>query len=303
MKNAIEFLKGKKTYGVALVGGLYLLGCYVGWFQFDEKVCAALGIGFVATFRSALKNIFPKLEGGAELKAGTFQVDYNAIAQAMKELNGRDALSAEEIKKRMEAEESGKEDRGSGIVPAILIFGLLFFAGCKSIENATLRPNVSAATNSVSQVVTNYVAVPVRVDVPGPERFVTNVVERLLTNTVQEVLWKTNFVLRSEVADGLQTARTGAAVAGVFNPGAGAIASGALGLLSAGLGLLAARKNRDAKSANTQLKAVVKGVEQLTQFDSTMGGKAKEVIAVVSKSMGVSDELHATVKGLTTPKS
>jgi hypothetical protein len=51
---AIEFLKGKKTYFTAAIGVLYIGGCYLGFYEFDEKVLAVLGLGAVAFLRSGL---------------------------------------------------------------------------------------------------------------------------------------------------------------------------------------------------------------------------------------------------------
>jgi hypothetical protein len=56
MNNLIEFLKGKKTYYLTLVGLLYIGGAFLGFYELDEKVLTLFGLGFVATFRSALKS-------------------------------------------------------------------------------------------------------------------------------------------------------------------------------------------------------------------------------------------------------
>jgi hypothetical protein len=51
------FLQGKKTYFVALVAGLYLLGCWAGIFEFDQKVLAGLGFTGLVTLRASLKGL------------------------------------------------------------------------------------------------------------------------------------------------------------------------------------------------------------------------------------------------------
>jgi hypothetical protein len=53
---AIEFLKGKRTYGLAAIGLLYVGGVYLGWWSWDEKVLAGLGLGALATLRSAINS-------------------------------------------------------------------------------------------------------------------------------------------------------------------------------------------------------------------------------------------------------
>jgi hypothetical protein len=277
MNKAADFLRGKKTYGVAVMGGLYLLGCYVGWFQFDEKVCAALGIGFVATFRSALSGLVPAMtnDKGANDKGNP---------------NKSDKTDATNMQ--------------SGALAVLIGVGL---SGCALMDRAATavtRPG-SVVTNVVATVVTNFVPVAVRVEVPGPERFVTNIVEHILTNTVERAT--TNYVLKSEVTEGLRTAQTGAAVAGVFNPGAGAIASGVFGIAAAGLGLLARRKNQqaidataEAESLALQLQAAVEGVEKAGGVLSESDAKnVKETISKVSQALGVAAELHTSVQAIT----
>lgn len=61
-----ELLRGRKTYGVVAMGLLYLLGCWVGWWEFDEKILAAFGLGSLAFLRSAFKGAeLPLLMAGA----------------------------------------------------------------------------------------------------------------------------------------------------------------------------------------------------------------------------------------------
>jgi hypothetical protein len=58
MKQLIEFLKGKKTYYLTVVGILYIGGALLGFYDLDEKVLGLFGLGFVASFRSAFKTHF-----------------------------------------------------------------------------------------------------------------------------------------------------------------------------------------------------------------------------------------------------
>jgi len=51
---AIEFLRGKKTYFTVAIGVLYVGGCYLGFYEFDEKVLVVLGLGSVAFLRAAM---------------------------------------------------------------------------------------------------------------------------------------------------------------------------------------------------------------------------------------------------------
>ncbi len=67
MNNSVDLLKawvvGKRTYLVALVAGLYLVGCWAGVFTFDEKVLAGLGFAGLATLRAGLASLTGKLGG------------------------------------------------------------------------------------------------------------------------------------------------------------------------------------------------------------------------------------------------
>jgi hypothetical protein len=70
MNNLIEFLKGKKTYYLTLVGLLYIGGAFLGFYELDEKVLTLFGLGFVATFRSALKSHLPNASGSSSAEGG-----------------------------------------------------------------------------------------------------------------------------------------------------------------------------------------------------------------------------------------
>lgn len=56
MNKATEFLKGKKTYYLALLAILYCGGAWLGFYELDEKVLIAFGFGSIATLRHGLKN-------------------------------------------------------------------------------------------------------------------------------------------------------------------------------------------------------------------------------------------------------
>jgi hypothetical protein len=280
MNNTREFLKGKKTYGVALVGALYLLGCWVGWFEMDEKVLAGLGLGFMATFRSALKGIFP---------------------------------ATDTLPKVSSAEDTNRSGNGggnqSGAALGIFLMGLvgtlaLPLVGCSTLADKFTTPVVAARTNVVTVVVTNFV--PIAVRVPGETVTVTNIVEKLFTNTVERVTTVTNYVAKESIAEGLQVAKTGAAVGGVFNPGAGAIASGVLGVASLGLGWMVRRKNNEAVDARAeaeslalQLEATIRGVETAGIMNPEEGKRVKEAISKFSNALGAQPELHAAVQAIT----
>lgn len=54
MNNTIEFLKGKKTYFTVAIAALYLTGVYLGFWPWDERVIAVLGLSSVAFLRAAI---------------------------------------------------------------------------------------------------------------------------------------------------------------------------------------------------------------------------------------------------------
>jgi hypothetical protein len=49
------FLEGKKTYLVAILGGLYLFGGDQGWWQVNEALLGILGFGGLAALRAGKK--------------------------------------------------------------------------------------------------------------------------------------------------------------------------------------------------------------------------------------------------------
>ena len=65
MNKTLEFLQGKKTYFSVAIGILYLAGVYLKFWEFDEKVIIAVGLGSIAALRSSLKNLLPVLLVGA----------------------------------------------------------------------------------------------------------------------------------------------------------------------------------------------------------------------------------------------
>lgn len=216
----------------------------------------------------------------------------------------------EVVKRKTPTEEnkySGSDPRSDGYT-RLLILGFLLAVGatgCAGLADKVTRPVVAAQTNVVTQVITNFV--PIAVRVPGETVTVTNIVEKLFTNTVERVTTVTNYVAKESIAEGLQVAKTGAAVGGVFNPGAGAIASGVLGLATAGLGWMVRRKNNEAVDARAeaeslalQLQAAVEGVEKAGGVLSTEDAKAvKDTISKVSNALGVAQELHTSVQAIT----
>lgn len=53
LEKARVFLQGKKTYFVTLVGLLYVVGVWAGFWELDEKMLALFGLGGLAFLRSA----------------------------------------------------------------------------------------------------------------------------------------------------------------------------------------------------------------------------------------------------------
>lgn len=54
LKDAVS---GKKTYLAVAIGGLYLIGCWAGVWEFDEKVLAGVGLGGLAFLRMAVTKV------------------------------------------------------------------------------------------------------------------------------------------------------------------------------------------------------------------------------------------------------
>jgi len=50
-----EALQGKKTYFVVAIGLLYVAGVWLGFWEWDERVLAVLGLGSLAFLRAAVK--------------------------------------------------------------------------------------------------------------------------------------------------------------------------------------------------------------------------------------------------------
>jgi hypothetical protein len=56
MNQLLESLRGRKTYIAAGMGLLYIVGCAIGLWQWDEKVIAALGLSGLAFLRAGVNN-------------------------------------------------------------------------------------------------------------------------------------------------------------------------------------------------------------------------------------------------------
>lgn len=61
MNSLREKLQGKKTYFAVAIGLLYLVGVWAGFWEWDEKVLAAFGLGGIAFLRVALGKVDGKL--------------------------------------------------------------------------------------------------------------------------------------------------------------------------------------------------------------------------------------------------
>jgi len=71
MNKSIEFLRGKKTYFTVAIGVLYLSGCWLGFYEFDERVLAVLGLAGFAFLRSGIKKVeLPMLLAAALVVGG-----------------------------------------------------------------------------------------------------------------------------------------------------------------------------------------------------------------------------------------
>ncbi len=53
--NLQQILDGKKTYLVAAIAILYVLGAHLGWWPFDDKILDALGFGGLITLRAGVR--------------------------------------------------------------------------------------------------------------------------------------------------------------------------------------------------------------------------------------------------------
>lgn len=51
MEKTIEYLRGKKTVGTAVIALLYLAGVGLGWCPYDERVIEVLGFAGLAFLR------------------------------------------------------------------------------------------------------------------------------------------------------------------------------------------------------------------------------------------------------------
>jgi hypothetical protein len=54
--NALDWLRGKKTIGTGIIALLYLVGCWLGWYELDSKVLFSLGAGGLIFLRLGVGN-------------------------------------------------------------------------------------------------------------------------------------------------------------------------------------------------------------------------------------------------------
>ena len=54
LKVLLDWLDGRKTYLIAMVGVVYVFGSTVGWWPCDERVLGLLGFGGIAALRKGI---------------------------------------------------------------------------------------------------------------------------------------------------------------------------------------------------------------------------------------------------------
>lgn len=64
-------LRGKKTYITVAAGLVYVAGCLLGIWDFDERVLAAFGLGGIAFLRKGAADASVSSAGGAAAPAGS----------------------------------------------------------------------------------------------------------------------------------------------------------------------------------------------------------------------------------------
>ena len=70
------FLAGRKTYGIALFGVIYLVGVWAGWWGWDEKVLAAVGLGGMTTLAIRVSRMLKPPPGGSYAPPKRFPSDH-----------------------------------------------------------------------------------------------------------------------------------------------------------------------------------------------------------------------------------
>ncbi len=182
------------------------------------------------------------------------------------------------------------------LIPIILASCLCTLTGCAWATKKTLTatPSVTLQTNVVtSPVVTRQ---DVQTVTTTNNVTTTNIVELLHTNLITrtEITLQTNYIYSPSplIVGTVQTAQT---VGELVPPPYGTLVGIAGGLLGSFATWFAARKNRDEKTANAQLSAVVRGVESAV----ATGMPVKATIAKKAEDSGVADSLKAFVKSTT----
>lgn len=147
------------------------------------------------------------------------------------------------------------------------------------VGTAAVTEKAIAVKNDAGLVVTNLVSYTTNMT------YATNIV--LLTNTVYES--------KPAIANVVDTVK---AVAPFIPPPYGTVVDLGLTGITLLAGWLANKRNAQKQSLETQLTAVVQGVEKsANQFGET--AKVKAVIADVASNMGVTTELHKFIQSVT----
>ena len=117
--NALNFLKGKRTYYCAVLGILYVGGAVLGFYELDEKVLIALGFGGMAFLRAALGR---NDQGPSSNDQLTDPMRRVVASGALKETRRIPAIDRQPHKQRDEWSTEGSE-----------MIGLLLLAACGAL--------------------------------------------------------------------------------------------------------------------------------------------------------------------------
>lgn len=150
------------------------------------------------------------------------------------------------------------------------------------------------ATVAEAQIltVTNYIdRIEIR-ELPGENRTITNVI------AVPQIEYRTNLIYLAKPAVEKTLAVTSAGAAFIPPPWNLAVEAG-LGIMSGFLAFLVKRRNGEKKNLETQLTAVVHGVEKISDALPVESKHIKSTIAKTAEALGIATDLYKTVKKLT----
>lgn len=286
----ISKLKGKRTYFVVAIGVLYVGGAWLGFWEINDKVLDALGLGAIAFLRAALPKqmaVGTLTEGGGDAAAG----------------DGRAPISNQTLKETVRIPKGSLVPLLFAVLPFLSVsLGAVFvLSGCASMDRALLERHETVTAQVVTNEVryTNSFAEPVAAPGAQPEgvRLQPQVEPQVmlkvivLTNTVVTTNWVTNtvFEARPEITSGLRAAETINAVANP-TPYAAPIGLG-LGLAGLAVGGYASLRNRQYGKA---AEAIITGIERVDT-----NGVVKAKVAEIAKDKGVADFVDVLVKKTT----